>query len=281
MERKVINQVTGFATIDGAGVHLIRVLGNTTVQDFDPFLMLDSFDSTRPEDYTAGFPMHPHRGIETISYVHMGKMEHRDSLGFDDMVTDGEVQYMTAGSGILHEERVPAAKRLCGLQLWLNLPAEEKMVQPEYTAIKKADIPEIAIPGGKLRLLMGTYKEWKGTRSRYLPLDYYAIQLEKGASLTLDTEEDRSCMLFTLEGSVQVGNVTVAPKTAAKLSRGTEVTLVAQQGPAVVMFMSSRALGEPVSWGGPIVMNTREELEQAFQELQEGKFLKAEMKHEG
>lgn len=281
MDRKVIKQVTGFATIDGAGVHLIRVLGNTTVQDFDPFLMLDSFDSTRPEDYTAGFPMHPHRGIETISYVHQGKMEHRDSLGFDDMVTDGEVQYMTAGSGILHEERVPAAKRLCGLQLWLNLPAAAKMVQPEYTAIKKAAIPEIAIPGGKLRLLMGNYKEWKGTQSRVLPLDYYAIQLEKGASITLDTEEDRSCMLFTLEGSVQVGEVRVAPKTAAKLSRGTEVTFVAEQGPAIVMFMSSRALQEPVCWGGPIVMNTREELNQAFQELQEGNFLKAEMKHEG
>lgn len=280
MDRNVTRQVTGFATIDGAGVHLIRVLGNTTLEDYDPFLMLDSFDSTHPEDYTAGFPMHPHRGIETISYVHQGKMEHRDSLGFDDMVTDGEVQYMTAGSGILHEEQVPAAKRLCGLQLWLNLPAKDKMAQPEYTAIKRADIPEITIPGGKLRLLLGSYKEWKGTQSRYLPLDYYAIELEKGASLTLNTEENRSCMLFTLEGSIQVGQTTVAPKTAAKLSRGSAVTLVAEQGPAIVMFMSSVALHEPVCWGGPIVMNTRKELEQAFQELQEGTFLKAEMKHQ-
>lgn len=126
MKRKVQNKVTGFPTKDGAGVSLVRVLGHSTVKEFDPILMLDSFDSENPEDYIAGFPMHPHRGIETVSYVYRGKMKHRDSLGFEDTVNDGELQWMTAGSGILHEEKLPLSERLLGVQLWLNLPADKK-----------------------------------------------------------------------------------------------------------------------------------------------------------
>ena len=123
MERKISKQVRGFRTQDGAGVSLVRVLGNGTVQEYDPILMLDSFDSTNPDDYTAGFPMHPHRGIETISYVYRGFMTHKDSLGNEDTIGDGEVQWMTAGSGIMHEEKLPAAERMLGVQLWLNLPS--------------------------------------------------------------------------------------------------------------------------------------------------------------
>ena len=140
MERKIINQVAGFRTQDGAGVNLVRVLGNKTVQDYDPILMLDSFDSENPDDYTAGFPMHPHRGIETISYLYRGQMTHRDSLGNEDTIRDGEVQWMTAGSGILHEEKLPASDKLLGVQLWLNLPAKDKMVPPTYHSIKKSEI---------------------------------------------------------------------------------------------------------------------------------------------
>ena len=132
MERKVEQQVRGFRTQDGAGVNLVRVLGKGTVSEYDPILMLDSFDSTNPDDYTAGFPMHPHRGIETISYVYHGYMTHKDSLGNEDTIGDGEVQWMTAGSGILHEEKLPASERLLGVQLWLNLPAKDKMVPPAY-----------------------------------------------------------------------------------------------------------------------------------------------------
>lgn len=123
MKRKVKTKVRGFRTIDGAGVNLVRVLGSQTTKEFDPVLMLDSFDSINPDDYTAGFPMHPHRGIETISYVSRGKMVHRDSLGNEDGISDGEVQWMNSGSGIMHEEMVPAAERLLGVQLWLNLPS--------------------------------------------------------------------------------------------------------------------------------------------------------------
>jgi len=173
MERKVQQEVTGFRTQDGAGVSLVRVLGPDTISEYDPILMLDSFDSLNPEDYTKGFPLHPHRGIETISYVYRGKMTHRDSLGNQDTIGDGEVQWMTAGSGIIHEERLPASDRLLGVQLWLNLPAKDKMVSPEYNSIKNAEIQEITLENGKLRLLAGEFKEYKGYQSMYLPLNYY------------------------------------------------------------------------------------------------------------
>ncbi len=158
MERKISQQVRGYRTTDGAGVSLVRVLGNQTVQAYDPILMLDSFDSTNPDDYTAGFPLHPHRGIETISYVYRGYMTHKDSLGNEDTIGDGEVQWMTAGSGIMHEEKLPAAERLLGVQLWLNLPAKDKMAPPAYHSIKNADIEDIDFNWGKLRLLAGEFE---------------------------------------------------------------------------------------------------------------------------
>lgn len=182
MERKISEQVTGFRTQDGAGVSLVRVLGNGTVKEYDPILMLDSFDSTNPDDYTAGFPMHPHRGIETISYVYRGQMTHKDSLGNEDTIGDGEVQWMTAGSGIMHEEKLPASERMLGVQLWLNLPAKDKMVPPAYHSIKNDEIQEIPVEGGKVRLLAGEYEGNKGYESKYLPLNYYDVHLEPGAS---------------------------------------------------------------------------------------------------
>lgn len=136
MDRKIRLKIKGYRAKDGAGVSLLRVLGHEMVYEYDPILLLDSFDSTNPDDYTAGFPMHPHRGIETISYVYRGKMIHKDSLGNEDTIGDGEVQWMTAGSGILHEEKLPASDRLLGVQLWLNLPAKDKMVPPAYKSIK-------------------------------------------------------------------------------------------------------------------------------------------------
>lgn len=137
MQRQVKNKIKGFRTVDGAGVSLFRVLGNQTIEEFDPILMLDSFDSTNPADYVAGFPMHPHRGIETITYLYKGRMRHKDTLGNEDEIGDGEIQWMNAGSGILHEEELPPADRMLGVQLWLNLPAKEKMSKPTYHSIKK------------------------------------------------------------------------------------------------------------------------------------------------
>lgn len=280
MERKVKVQVQGFKTQDGAGVNLVRVLGNTTVKEYDPILMLDSFDSRNPDDYTKGFPMHPHRGIETISYVSSGKMVHRDSLGNEDSIADGEVQWMTAGSGILHEEMIPAADRMLGVQLWLNLPARDKMTAPAYHSIKNSDIEEIAWEGGKLRLLAGTYGDKTGYMGRYLPLDYYDIHLEPNASIQIDTKQERSVMVFTLLGEIMIGEDRIPEKTAVKLTEGDHVVIKSAGEGAQVLFMSSVAIQEPVVWGGPIVMNTEAELRKAFQELDRGEFIQRGMSYD-
>lgn len=274
MERTVTKQVRGMYAVDGAGVHLVRVLGPNTVKDFDPILMLDSFDSENPDDYTAGFPMHPHRGIETISYVRSGRMRHGDSLGNVDEIADGEVQWMCAGSGIMHEEAVPAAKKLLGVQLWLNLPAEKKMSQPTYHSIKNDEIKEIPFEGGSLRLLAGAYGSDQGFKGDHLPLDYYDIHLDAGGVFETDTDPDSSVMVFTLVGGVRIAGERIKPKTAAKLSAGDSVRIESDGEPAQVLFMRSAALKEPVAWGGPIVMNTHAELMQANMDLAKGTFVR-------
>ena len=279
MERKAKQQVRGFRTQDGAGVNLVRVLGHGTVREYDPILMLDSFDSTNPDDYTAGFPMHPHRGIETISYVYRGQMTHRDSLGNTDTIGNGEVQWMTAGSGILHEERLPASERLLGVQLWLNLPAKDKMVPPVYHSIKNSEIEEIELENGKLRLLAGEFAGKKGYASKYLPLDYFDIHLNAGASVIINTEVERSVMIFTLSGDAYIGGELIKEKTAAKLTAGNNVAIKTADKNAQVLFIGSTLLNEPVAWGGPIVMNTNEELQKAFDDLKQGTFLQKEISY--
>lgn len=278
MKRKIKNKVKGYRTVDGAGVSLVRVLGNDTVKEFDPVLMLDSFDSIEPEDYTAGFPMHPHRGIETISYVSKGMMIHKDTLGNEESISDGEVQWMNSGSGIEHEEKVPASDRLLGVQLWLNLPKDEKMSKPTYHSIKKDDIAEIDFQGGMLRLLAGRYKEHTGYQGEHLPLDYYDIHLQTNGEITIDTKREDSVMLFTLLGDVYIGNEMVEEKTAVKLTEGDEVTIKNAGDHAQVLFMNSKALNEPVAWAGPIVMNTRDEIEQAFSDLSNDNFIREKIK---
>jgi redox-sensitive bicupin YhaK (pirin superfamily) len=274
MERTVKKQVTGFRTTDGAGVSLVRVLGHGTTKEFDPILMLDSFDSTNPDDYTAGFPIHPHRGIETISYLYKGKMVHKDTLGNEDAIGDGEVQWMNSGSGILHEEKVPAADRLLGVQLWLNLPAKEKMSKPSYNSIKKDQIKEVQINGGKIRVLAGSYEGVQGYKGEHLPLDYYDIHLEKDSSITINTENDASVMLFTLAGQVYVGDELIKEKTAAKLTEGDSVHIKTGDEKAQVLFVKSTALNEEIAWAGPIVMNTQEEIQQAYDDLRNDNFIK-------
>lgn len=277
MKRTVKTTVKGFQTIDGAGVKLVRVLGNQTIKEFDPILMLDSFDSVNPADYTAGFPMHPHRGIETISYVSRGKMVHKDSLGNEEAVTDGEVQWMNSGSGILHEELVPASERLLGVQLWLNLPQKDKMSKPSYHGIKRADIPEIPIEGGILRLLAGSYKEHQGYVGEHLPLNYYDVQLEAGAEITLTMGKDDSVMLFTLIGDIEVDGQHIEEKTAVKLTEGDSITIKNGDKLAQVLYIASKALNEPVAWAGPIVMNTEDEVKQAFVDLRNNTFVKTKV----
>lgn len=279
MERKVKTKVRGFRTRDGAGVSLVRVLGNQTAKEFDPILMLDSFDSTNPDDYTAGFPMHPHRGIETISYVSKGKMIHKDSLGNEDGISDGEVQWMNSGSGIMHEEMVPAADRLLGVQLWLNLPSKDKMSKPSYSSIKNDKIQEIEIEGGKLRLLAGTYKEYQGYKSNYLPMDYYDIQLNANTKFTLAMGQKDSVMIFTLLGSIYINGEYIEEKTAVKLTEGDSLTIKNGKEKAQILYMNSKALNEPIAWAGPIVMNTQEEIQKAFSELRNNTFIKEKIEY--
>lgn len=280
MERKVKVKVKGFRTTDGAGVSLVRVLGNQTTEEFDPILMLDSFDSINPDDYTAGFPMHPHRGIETISYVSQGKMVHRDSLDNEDGISDGEVQWMNSGSGIMHEEKVPASKKLLGVQLWLNLPAKDKMSKPSYNSIKNNEIEEIEIDGGKLRLLAGNYKGHQGYKGKHLPLDYYDIHLNADGEITITTAQEDSVMIFTLLGDIYINGEHIEEKTAVKLTQGDSVTIKNGKRDAQILYISSKALNEPIAWAGPIVMNTQEELQTAFSELRNNKFIKEKVNYE-
>lgn len=279
MKRTVKDKIKGFRTTDGAGVNLVRVLGIKTVDVYDPILMLDSFDSTNPNEYIAGFPMHPHRGIETISLISRGNMVHRDSLGNEEAISDGEVQWMTAGSGILHEEKLPASSRLLGVQLWLNMPKKDKMATPEYHSIRKEQIEEIPIDGGILRLISGQYLNHKGFQGKYSPLDYYHIHLKANHKFTVEMEMNKSVLLFTLLGNAKVAEEIIDEKTAVKLTEGTSIDIEALDQDIQILYVSSDKLSEPISWGGPLVMNTREELDLAFRELRNGTFLKKKVNY--
>ena len=272
MKRRIENRVKGFRTSDGAGVSLVRVLGHGTVDEYDPILMLDSFDSEDPEDYIKGFPMHPQRGIETISLIVKGNMVHRDSLGNEDGISDGQVQWMTAGSGIIHEEMLPASERMLGVQLWLNMPRDFKMAKPEYHSLK--EIEKVDLDGASLRVVSGSYAGVKGFQPKYSPLEFYHISIEAGKKLDLEMEEDKSVMVFTLLGSALVAGEEVEEKTALKLSEGTSLELAALDEDCQILYLESRRLDEPVAWGGPIVMNSQEELRNAYKDLREGSFLR-------
>lgn len=280
MTRAIEQQVKGQQTFDGAGVDLVRVLGHPTAEVFDPILMLDSFDSTDPEAYKAGFPSHPHRGIESISYLVQGQMMHRDSLGHEDTISDGEVQWMTAGSGIQHEEQLPASERLLGVQLWLNLPAKDKMVAPAYHHIKREDIPEVAIDGGKVRVLAGAFNGVQGFQSSYVPLDYYDVQLDAGKTATIATDPAHMTMVFTLLGDAVVEGEAIAAKTAVKLASGDSLQLAAGDNAVHILVISAPALHEPIAWHGPVVMNSLADIAKASAELRNGKFLKHEIQYE-
>ena len=282
MLRNVTNQVQGYRTKDGAGVSLVRVLGNETTKIYDPFLMLDAFDSTDPKDYTAGFPMHPHRGIETVTFLSKGSIVHEDHLGTKAAIHDGEAQWLTAGSGAFHSEMPQPAERMLGIQLWLNIPAKYKMkAEPFYHGILNSEIQEFPLKSGKLRLIAGNYNGSSGIQGKYLPLDYYDIFLDPNSSLELDVPgENKSAMVFTLEGPATVSGTKVPAKTAAKLGDGDKVNIESGDDPIEILFMCSDKLNEPVAWYGPIVMNTQTELQIAFNELQNGTFIKKEAVYE-
>ena len=274
MERKIIQKVRGRKAVDGAGVHLTRVLGGETIEAFDPFLMLDSFDSQNPSDYIAGFPTHPHRGIETITYLIEGRIDHEDSLGNKGTILSGQSQWMTAGNGILHQEMPKASARMLGTQLWLNLPAKDKMAAPQYFDITQDMIGIAEEEGATVRVLSGEYKGVKGVTPPYIPATYYDVELRDGASITLDTKEGETVFIFSIEGEALVGGEEIPEKTAVLFGEGDDIKVSALPGKNLrFLFHSAKPLHESVAWGGPIVMNTQEELKQAFADLRAGTFI--------
>lgn len=273
--RTVARVVRGIPAVDGAGVKLTRVLGGNTIEDFDPFLMLDSFDSTNPPDYLRGFPMHPHRGIETITYLVEGLLAHEDSLGNKGLITPGASQWMTAGSGILHQEMPLEAKRLLGLQLWLNLPAVEKMTEPKYFDIRPEDVGVVEESCATVWVISGTYEGVEGARPHHLQATLLDVSLKEGQTIEIHVKEDETVFIFTLLGDSMVDGEIFAEKTALLLKDGNLVEVGALPGQTLRFILASApALHEPVAWGGPIVMNTREELERAFNDLRAGTFIK-------
>lgn len=274
MKRKILNRTQGFRTKDGAGVSLVRVLSRNTTKEYDPILMLDSFDSVDPDDYIKGFPMHPHRGIETITYLREGTMTHKDSMGNEDTITDNEVQWMTAGSGIMHEEMPQPSKRMLGVQLWLNLLSKDKMVRPHYQSLRGDDLKIVEEDCAKIKVISGEYKGTKGYSPKYLPLDFYEIEIKKNEEFTIDTKDDQQVILFTLIGDIEVENDVVSEKTAVTTTDGDKLTIKAKDEDVIVLFLKSIPTNEPIAWAGPIVMNTNEDLRQASLDLRNGTFIK-------
>lgn len=274
MKERVIKQrVQGSPAVDGAGVHLVRVLGGSTVYDFDPFLMLDSFDSENPADYIKGFPTHPHRGIETITYLVQGQIDHQDSLGNKGSILPGQSQWMTAGRGILHQEMPQPSARMLGLQFWLNLPRAEKMAPPHYFDITQDMVGVFTEPGAVVKVIAGTYKTAKGVTPPHIQASLYDVALTAGASVSIPAPEEETAFVFTLEGAGTVCGGAIPAKTAVLLKDGDTVTVTASEGDMRLIFAMAKPLGEPIAWGGPIVMNTREELDKAFTQLRNGSFL--------
>lgn len=275
--RKIEKIIAGRDAKDGAGVKLVRVFGKAEAQDFDPFLMLDAFDSVDPEDYIKGFPWHPHRGIETITYLIHGDIEHSDSMGNRDTILSGDCQWMTAGSGIIHQETPRASRRLQGVQLWLNMPAANKMSPPGYRSIRRKEIPVVNDGDTAVHILAGKYKEVSGAAegSHVKPL-FFDVEMKPGSEWSLETEPDQTLFLYILEGSgyFKPDREAVSEKHAVLFHEGKWFWVKAADQGIRFLLLAAKPLKESVAWGGPVVMNTDEELKQAFEELNSNTFVK-------
>ncbi len=284
--RKCIQIVRGQNAVDGAGVRLRRVLGIRTVKDFDPFLMLDGFDSSDPDDYNRGFPWHPHRGIETVTYLVTGKIEHGDSLGNSGVIGNLQCQWMTAGSGIIHQEMPKASERMLGCQLWVNLPRKDKMTTPAYRDIQQKDVAVVKEENATVRVLSGSYKNKRGVvKGEYVKVQYLDVELNPSATWKYsETTNDQTLFIYLVDGTLAADeSLTVFEEKACAMlmtastnnsSDTDEVILKAGLQGARFLLIAAHPLREPVAWGGPIVMNTDGELKEAFRELDEGSFIK-------
>ena len=266
-------------TLEGAGVTLKRAFGSPQLPLFDPFLLLDDFHSSDPKDYLAGFPMHPHRGIETITYLLQGRVLHKDSLGHSGVIEAGDVQWMTAGGGIIHEEMPQVSKpALWGFQLWANLPAAHKMMAPRYREIRRDQIPVVTPADGvTIRIVCGRVHGVEGpVREIVIEPEYLDIALEPDRRYDHPVKAGHRVFAYLLDGEARFGGPdgdAVGAETAALFGDGDVIRMVTDTQAARLLLVSGKPVGEPVVWGGPIVMNTREELTRAFEEYRDGTFL--------
>ena len=267
-------------TIEGAGVRLKRAFGFDEVPQLDPFLLLDDFRSNNPTDYLRGFPWHPHRGIETITYILAGDAEHGDSLGNRGVISSGDVQWMTAGSGIIHQEmpKGDPEGRMWGVQLWANLPASAKMMDPRYQEIKRSDIPEVTTAGGAtVRVICGQVDGVRGpVREIVTDPEYLDVSLPPGATFTHSVKAGHAVFAYVFEGEgyFDPGRDPATRETVVLYGPGDTVEVSTEEQPVRFLLVAGRPLKEPVAWHGPIVMNTQEELRVALREYEQGTFVK-------
>ncbi len=285
-------------TLEGAGVHLRRAFGFGEVPTFDPFLLLDDFRSDDPREYLKGFPWHPHRGIETITYVLQGTVEHGDSLGHTGMIGSGDVQWMTAGSGIIHQEmpQGDAAGHMWGFQLWANLPAAQKMMDPRYRDVSSSQIPTITTgTGATIRIICGTVQGTRGpVQDIVTDPEYLDVTVPAHSDLAHPTKAGYTAFAYVIEGRASFCHETdpfgyevegvnyfdLQPNRLASnrdlvlFGEGDQVVVSTEEDPVRFLLLSGQPLREPVAWYGPIVMNTRDELRIAFEEYRRGTFIK-------
>lgn len=279
--RRIRRATTSTPTLEGAGVHLHRAFGNSDVLLFDPFLLLDDFRSATPAHYKKGFPWHPHRGMETITYVLKGDVAHGDSLGNQGVITGGDVQWMTAGSGIIHQEMPQGDKggRMEGFQLWANLPAAHKMMAPRYRDITSAQIPTLNLDTGvEIKVICGRVAEVSGpVTDVMIEPEYLDVRVPPNSVFSHQTSQSHTVFAYVHAGA---GRFDDAPdglysnRSLLLFDRGEQIVVRTGEEEVRFLLVSGKPLREPIAWGGPIVMNSQEELRLAFEEFQNGTFIK-------
>ena len=273
--RSVARRLRGMATSDGAGVSLTRVIGTQQLSYLDPFLMLDEFGSDKPGDYIAGFPSHPHRGFETVTYMLDGRMRHKDNHGNEGLMTAGSVQWMTAGRGIVHSEMPEQEEGLMrGFQLWVNLPAKDKMGHPRYQEFSADRIPEVSPSSGiAVKVIAGHVGDVAGPVQQPAtdPL-YLDIAIDAGAVFGQSIASGHNAFAYVYEGEVSVGADAVGKGELIVLGDGDEVTVTGKSAKSRLILVAGKPIGEPVARYGPFVMNTQAEIVQAVQDYQSGRF---------
>jgi redox-sensitive bicupin YhaK (pirin superfamily) len=273
MVRTLSRVIPGMPASDGAGVRLSRLIGQPGLDQVDPFLLFDEFRSDDPNDYGAGFPTHPHRGFETVTYMIEGRMRHKDNQGNEGLLGPGDIQWMTAGKGLFHSEMPEQVHgRMHGFQLWLNLPAKDKLVPPRYQDIPAASVPEIKGDGSLIRVLAGTVDGVTGpVEGGFVQPFYVDVTLSPGHDVVLPLESGSKGFVYPFEGSVEVGTVSVGEGHLGILEGDGDLHMTSKTG-SRILVIAARPLNEPVARHGPFVMNTPEEIIQAFRDARSGEF---------